>query len=81
MIAAIAVTMMAARYSFDRAAPYIKEFPTINSVGRHLATLGIKLTEYERRTVAPVPRKTPVLEADSVENRVIKEMPNTPNNH
>ena len=78
---AIAVTIMATIYSFDCATPYIRELPSVNKVGRYLFVLGSKPTIYETRTITPVPRSTPVLDADIVEKRVIKEMTNTPNNH
>ena len=41
---AIAVTIMAAIYSFDCATPYIKELPSINRVGRYLFAFGSKPT-------------------------------------
>jgi len=43
-IVAIAVTIMAAIYSFDCAIPYIKELPSVNKIGRYLFALGRKLT-------------------------------------
>ena len=44
MIVTIAVTIMAAIYSFDWAIPYIKELPSINRVGRYLFAFGSKPT-------------------------------------
>ena len=44
IIVTIAVTIMATIYSFDCATPYIKEFPSVNKVGRYLFALGSKPT-------------------------------------
>ena len=44
MIVAIAVTIMAAIYSFDNVIPYIRELPSVNKVGRYLFAFGSKPT-------------------------------------
>ena len=75
------VTIIDETYFFASAAQYIRELPSINCVGKYSLNFGIRLKTYEIRITAPVPISTPVFEIESIENRIISEIANMPNNH
>ena len=77
----IEVIMRAVTYSFESAAPQMRELPSANFVGKYFPAFGMIEIRYEVKMTAPVPISTPVTELDITENITMSDIVKQPNIH